>query len=385
MQEPRRPGQRSGANNRTSVEKAYIHSADKRNGQAAPVKKGNYDAFQKVLLTLTVILTISLIILLGVFAAGQAVILFREWEIEQYEAKIEAEQQQIELIDALATSLQPIEEPDIYASFTSESKLITGIRSEYAILIDVEKNEIVAHKNADVKMYPASMTKVMTLIVAYENIEDVNDKFTFDYTITDPAYKAGASVAGFLSSETVPIIDIMYGVALPSGADAATAIAIHAAGSEEAFVELMNKKVETMGLENTHFVNTSGLHDPDHYSTVHDMAKILQYAMNIPVLEEILSAYKYTTTPTTQHPEGLLLVSTMFSRMTGSEPEVAEIIAGKTGYTNEALNCLASCAETPDGKRYILATGKAPSTAEDGRYGAVFDAFEIYKKFIPQY
>ena len=105
--------------------------------------------------------------------------------------------------------------------------------------------------------------------------------------------------------------------------------------------------------------------------------------MNIPLLAEILSTYKYTTAPTPQHPEGILLVSTMFSRMYGDEPEVAEVIAGKTGYTNEAANCLVSCAETPEGKRYILATGGAPSTASEGQYGAVFDAIEIYKEYIP--
>ena len=70
--------------------------------------------------------------------------------------------------------------------------------------------------------------------------------------------------------------------------------------------------------------------------------------------------------------------------MYGTEPEVAEIIAGKTGYTHEALNCLASCAVTPDNRRYILVTGRAISTANEGQYGAVYDAFAIYKEHIPQ-
>ena len=384
MQEPRRPDRREGSSRRTSVERSYIRQNSKWDTAQIPVK-GKYDAFQKVIFTLTVLLTVSLVILLGVFAAGQAVISFKEWEVEQQEVENLAKQQEIELIDALATSLEPIEEPSIYANFTSESKLLTGIRSEYAILIDIEKNEIVAHKNGDVKMFPASMTKVMTLIVAYENIEDMNEKFTFSYLITDPAYKAGASVAGFLSSESVPLIDILYGIALPSGADATTAIAVHVAGSEEAFVELMNEKAVAMGLENTHFMNASGLHDPEHYSTAHDMAKIFQYAMNVPLLAEIMSTYKYTTTPTTQHPDGILLVSTVFSRMRGDEPEVAEVISGKTGYTPEAGYCLVTCAEANDGKRYILATGKAAPNAEYGQYGAIFDAIDIYKKYTPSF
>ncbi len=380
MQEPNRSERSSGRNDRASVERTYIRPAAK--AAAAPTKRG--DGFQKVLVALTALLTLSLVVLLAVLAVGRYRTRQLENEIVAAEEHNAKAQQKLDAINAAATALEPVEEPDVYAAYTRDSRLLTGIRSEYAILIDVEKNEVVAHKNGDVKMYPASMTKVMTLIVAYENIEDMNETFTFDYTITDPAYKAGASVAGFLSSETVPMIDIMYGIALPSGADATTAAAVKVAGSEEAFVELMNEKVEAMGLKNTHFANASGLHNADHYSTAHDMAKILQYALNIPLLEQILSTYKYTTMPTEQHPEGLLLVSTVFSRMYGDEPEVAEVIAGKTGYTHEASNCLASCAETPDGRRYILVTGKALSTAEEGQYGAVFDAIEIYKNYIPQ-
>lgn len=383
MQQSNRPGQYPGRNDRASVEKRYIRPAE-RSGTPSEVRAHSSDSFQKVLVALIVILTVSLLVLVGVLIAGRIRNEELEGEISAVAAHNSEAQEIIDEIDAIVTAMTPVEEPDVYAAFTKDTEILTGIRSEFAILIDIAKNEVVAHKNGNVKMYPASMTKVMTLIVAYENIADMNETFTFDYTITDPAYKAGASIAGFLAGETVPMIDIMYGIALPSGADATTAVAVKIAGSEEAFVELMNEKVKTMGLENTHFVNASGLHDPDHYSTAHDIAKIFEYAMNIPLLEEILSTYMYTTTPTAQHPDGLLLVSTVFKRMYGDEPEVAEIIAGKTGYTHEALNCLVSCAETPDERRFILVTGRAVSTASEGQYGAVYDAFEIYKNYIPQ-
>ena len=299
--------------------------------------------------------------------------------------------------------IMPIEEPDVYASYTDDTVNLSNIRSEFAILLDLQENKILAHKNGDEKMYPASMTKVMTMIVAYENITDFNEYFTITAEMTDPPYLAGASVAGFKVGESLPLIDIMYGIALPSGADATYAVAFKVSGSEEAFAELMNKKAEELGLKNTHFVNASGLHHPDHYTTPHDMAIIMRYAMSIPLLEEIMSTYRYRTVPTDFHPRtapddevmdesnitddrlgGLLLTSTMFSRMYGDEAEVAEIIAGKTGYTNEAHNCLASVAETPAGKRYLLVTGNALSTAEEGNYGAVYDAFYIYKNYIPQ-
>ena len=366
------------------VEKSYIRPAMRRPVSAgAPSPKKSGSAFQTALVALTVVLTVSLLILVAALFYLRA----KSDGIEEYNASLAADnaaaRRELEALEALATELGPVEEPDVYAAYTDDTVVLNNIRSEYAILIDVQNNEVIAHKNGEEKMYPASMTKVMTLIVAYEHIEDMNELFTFSYTITDPAYQAGASVAGFLSSESVPLIDIMYGIALPSGADATTAIAVQVAGSEEEFAKLMNEKAEAMGLENTHFVNASGLHDPDHYSTAHDIAKIFEYAMNIPLLNEILSTYQYTTTKTEQHPDGILLTSTMFSRMYGDEPEVAEVMAGKTGYTNEASNCLVSMAETPDGRKYILATGKAASIAGEGQYGAVYDAIEIYRNYIP--
>ena len=385
MQQPNPSERDSSRNGRATGERSYIRPAERRRVPASDiVAKRSTDSFQKILLVLTAVLTVSLVVLLAVLVVYRLKTNDIEQEIAAADSHNAEVQKEIEALDALATALDPIEEPPVYATYTDDTKILDDIRSEYAILIDVQNNEVIAHKNGDEKMYPASMTKVMTLIVAYENIADMNETFTFDYTITDPAYQAGASVAGFLSSETVPLIDIMYGIALPSGADATTAVAVKVAGSESEFAELMNKKAEEMGLENTHFVNASGLHDDNHYSTPHEMAKILEYAMNIPLVAEILSTYKYTTTPTTQHPDGLLLVSTVFSRMYGDEPEVAEVIAGKTGYTHEASNCLASCAETLDGRRYILVTGKALSTAEEGQYGAVYDAIYIYKNYIPQ-
>lgn len=364
------------------LEKSYI----------TPFEGGGLISFKTVLAALLAVLSVSLIIMLCLLGAlrGRNNALENELLGHGYavsgtaEVLATASLPEETVTNATVAPLSPLDEPDVYAMYTDDTVYLTDIRSEFAILLDVKNNEVLAHKNGDARMYPASMTKVMTLIVAYEHIEDLNETFTFDYTITDPAYKAGASVAGFLSSETVPMLDILYGIALPSGADATTAVAVKVAGGEEQFAALMNEKAQALGLKNTHFVNASGLHDPDHYSTPHDIAIIMRYAMNIPLLAEIMSTYQYVTTPTPQHPDGLLLVSTVFSRMYGTEPEIAEIIAGKTGYTHEALNCLVSCAETPSGERYILVTGKAISTAQEGNYGAVYDAIHVYKNYIPQ-
>ncbi len=327
-----------------------------------------------------VILIISLVVLFALVAILKDRADKKALEVAMLSAEIEEKRKQTEEVESTVSPL----ETETHANYTADTKEITEeINSEYAILIDVTENKVVAHKNGDARIFPASMTKVMTLIVAAENIEDFNDTFTFSYKITDPVYKAGASIAGFLSSETVPLIDIMYGIALPSGADACIAIAVEVAGSEEAFVELMNEKAKELGLEGTHFTNTTGLHDDNHYSTPHEIAKIMEYAMKKPVLAEILSTYQYTTAKTEQHPEGILLKSTVFSYMKGDESEVAEVIAGKTGYTHQARRCLVTVAEAQNGHRYILTTAYGYSSTSND-HAAIFDAINIYKNYIPK-
>jgi D-alanyl-D-alanine carboxypeptidase (penicillin-binding protein 5/6) len=287
--------------------------------------------------------------------------------------------------DATAELVNPITGM-VYAKFDDNTKTL-NIDSANGILIDLNTNKVVAHKGGNARIYPASMTKIMTLIVAYENSPDLNATFTMTQEICDAAYIAGASVAGFMPGEKIPVIDLLYGTALPSGADATSGLAEMIAGSEEAFSKLMNDKVKQLGLENTHFVTASGLHDNDHYSTCHDMAKILEYAISIPKLREILSTYTYTTKPTPQHSEGIMLFNTMNTSMNnaGISTDAGNVCVqgGKTGFTNEAHYCLASFAaycekeNAADAKpQFILVTA--------GGIGAnahVIDTVKVYKAY----
>ena len=255
--------------------------------------------------------------------------------------------------------------------------LTDEIDSGYAALIAPASGRILASKNAEARMYPASMTKVMTLLVAYENITDVNETFTVTSTIIDPLYRANASLAGFSPGETVTVLDLMYGTILPSGAEAAVSLAIHVAGSEEAFVRLMNEKAKELGLKDTHFTNCSGLHNADHYSTAVEIAMIMDCAMQHELCREILSTYQYTTPFTNKHTEGVAMTSTMFSRMYGDEPDGVTIRAGKTGYTTEGGQCLVSYGtDDVTGEAFILVTAKA-----DGKFEPVFDAIEVYSDY----
>ncbi len=269
-------------------------------------------------------------------------------------------------------------EPPALLTYPSAAENLTeltaaNLSSEHAVLLDVDDNTILAQRDPDAKIYPASMTKIMTLLVAAENIENMDDTFTMTYDIIAPLIDAEASRAGFEEGETVPLKDLMYGIALPSGADATTAIAIYISGSEDEFVKLMNAKAEELGLENTHFTNASGLYDPNHYSTTTDIAMLMSAVMENDTCREILGTYQYTTSVTEQHPEGIPLESTMFSRMYGNEVTGITIEAGKTGYTDEAGHCLVSYATDTEGKHFIAVTAKGPTY-----WRAVFDTFALY-------
>ncbi len=250
------------------------------------------------------------------------------------------------------------------------------ILSEYGVLVDLQTNTVIAQRNADERMYPASLTKIMTLIVAVENIDDFDATFTMTSDIIDPLVQQSASVAGFVSGEGCLVKDLLYGLILPSGAEAATALAIYAAGSEDAFIDLMNEKAEALGLKDTHFTNTSGLHNDNHYSTALDFAVILKYAMDNELCREVLSQFQYTTAVTEQHPEGIALTSDLFARMYGDEADGFTILGGKTGFTYQAGHCLGTFAKNNEsGNEYLLILAKASGS----KWYPILDTEFIYE------
>lgn len=246
-----------------------------------------------------------------------------------------------------------------------------------AVVIRLSDGKILAERNMHTKAYPASTTKIMTLLVAAEQIKDLNKTFTMTYEITDPLYVKEASVAGFLNGEVVSATDLFYGTILPSGADAAVGLAITAAGSESAFVELMNQKVQELNLTDTHFDNVSGLYSKDNYSSSYDLAVILKAAMENDFCKKVLSTYQYTTAKTPQNPNGILLTSTLFSYMYGTEPETAVILGGKTGFVNEAGYCIASFGTNKSGTEEYLAVTMGNSSKWPAFYGQI----DLYKQF----
>ena len=249
------------------------------------------------------------------------------------------------------------------------------IESVHAVLVDSSNDTILARRNADKLMYPASMTKVMTLLVAVENITDYNQTFKMTSKIIDPVYRLDLTLAGFCPNEEVKLIDMMYGMTLESGAEAAVGLAVYVAGSEEEFVKLMNQKCKELGLTNTNFTNVSGQHNKNHYTTAIEMAMIMKAAIKNPLCREILSTEYYTVPKNDFHDE-LKFHSGMFEKMYGNEPDVATIKGGKTGFTAQSLFCLVSYAVTDDGREIICVTADGES-----KYSPIYDCIELYKEY----
>ena len=142
------------------------------------------------------------------------------------------------------------------------------ITSSNAVMYNLNDNEIIYEKNKDEEVSIASLTKIMTCIVALENIDNLDEKIVLTNKDFEGLIEQNAAQAGFRVGEEVTYKDLLYGLMLPSGADAAQALARNIAGSNEEYVELMNKKVKELKLKHTHFVNTTGLDIDNHYSSV---------------------------------------------------------------------------------------------------------------------
>ena len=235
---------------------------------------------------------------------------------------------------------------------------LEGLVSPYAILVDADSGEAVAEKEADVSIYPASMTKVMTALLALEANPDLEQPVTLPEDIFPELRAEGASMAGFLPGETATVRDLLYGALLPSGAECCEALAREVSGSEEAFVASMNRKAAALGMASTHFCNPTGLHDPEHVSTARDMAVLLRAAMQNEMFRTIFATARYTVPPTNLHPDGFTMESTFWSELDGTELRRGKFLGGKTGYTSAAGLCLASAVEVK-GKTYIMVTAGA--------------------------
>lgn len=227
---------------------------------------------------------------------------------------------------------------------------IPEISAGSAILIDSSSEKVLYSKKENEKMYPASTTKILTAILTIENC-NLNDVVTVPYEAI-VSITSGYSVAALQPGEQLTVEQLLKVMLVHSANDAANVLAYHISGSIENFATLMNNKVSELGLENTHFTNPSGIHNENHYTTAYDLAILMKYCMKDSTFRN-LSSLKYCTIPATNKYEERVFNTTnelliIDNRNVESNYYYKYAIAGKTGYTSQAKNCLVSVSNKDD-------------------------------------
>lgn len=253
------------------------------------------------------------------------------------------------------------------------------LSSEHVVLYNMNEDKIIYEVNKDEKTSIASLTKIMTTLVAIENIQNYDESVKLNYNMFTGLAEANASVIGLKSGQVVTYNDLLYGMFLASGADATRAIAISISGSEEAFVELMNKKAKELGMINTNFKNTTGLDEDGQYSTVNDVAILLKEALKNDKFREIFTTESYVFTD-----KSLTVYSTLRKTANNYGYNLSYIKGAKTGFTYNAGKCLASLAfDEENNIEYLLVTTNASINTNDAYH--IKDAVTIYNHYFSNY
>lgn len=288
------------------------------------------------------------------FSSGCSLIpskLEKEYSFE--ERVLTAEQPADARADGFAADLCVVTDEAQYAD--------SGVNAEAAAVFSIDDNSVVYSKNAYERLYPASITKVMTAVVAikYGNLEDV-------VTVTDDAVitESGATLCDIKPGDQLTLEQLLYGLMLPSGNDAGAAIAVHMAGSIDAFSDMMNEEAKKLGATGTHFMNPHGLTHENHYTTAYDLYLIFNEALKLPKFREVTGTTSYTANYKNGAGED---VSKTWSGgnwyMVGQRqaPEGLTVFGGKTGTTSAAGYCLIMASRDESDKEYISVVLKAPS------------------------
>ena len=249
-----------------------------------------------------------------------------------------------------------------------------NITSKSAILYNMNEEKILYQLKSDEKLQIASLTKIMTVITAIENNDDLEKKVE----ITKEMLKGieEYTQVGFKVGDTPTIKDLLYGSMLPSGADAVNALAISTSGSISKFVDLMNEEASKLKLKNTHFDNPVGMDSDNNYSTTSDIDKLLIYSLKNKTFKEVFTAKEYKIDVINKTVKTTLA---SYSRSYGLD--ISNITGAKSGFTDGAGLCLASTA-TIDNVDYLLITLGASTKI---RSNAVKDSLEIYDYYSTNY
>lgn len=257
-----------------------------------------------------------------------------------------------------------------------------------AVAYEVGTDTLVYADRPDERLYPASMTKILTCLVALEQC-DLDEIVTVDGSAIE-YLDIGGSEAELQDGEQMSMRDLLYCLMVKSANDAAVTIAAHLAGSEEAFVQQMNQKAAELGCTNTHFVNAHGLHDDNHYTTARDMAKIMAACIQNEMFCQLYSETYYAVPATNLSEERELYTTNyLMSEALNQNYYDSRVLGGKTGFTTPAGRCLVTVSESSGMKLVIVIMGAEAEFAEDGytalSYGNFDATIELMDKIYGSY
>ena len=264
----------------------------------------------------------------------------------------------LSLVFSLASVTIPrasaLEEPDILA--------------EAALLVESTTGQILYQKNIDSRRAPASLTKIMTVMLAVESYTAGDVSLDDVVTVSDTAYSgitADGSTAGLMEGEELSFLELLYCAMLPSANEACNVLAEYLSGDIDTFVDRMNQRAAELGCTNTHFANTHGMPNDNHYSTAYDLYLITRNAMSLPLFEDIVSVHSHTV-PATNLSEARQLTSTNILMDPNSRYYYKYASGVKTGHTDAAGYCLISTASNEDRQMLSVVLGANSVVIEDG-------------------
>lgn len=270
------------------------------------------------------------------------------------------------------------------------------LTAEGCLIANVDTDAVIYEKNADEKLYPASLTKIMTAVVVLDECDDLeNTVLTCNQDTLNLLLGTDSSVFNLVGGEQLSALELLYILLVHSANDAANTLAEHFGGTIPGFVDKMNAKAKELGMTGTHYMNAHGLHDEEHYTTPRDMYTLTKYALKNETFKKIFGTVRHTVPATNMTPHTRILATTVFIQ----DPNTSlpntyyrPVDGGKTGYTDPAGRCLVTYAEE-DGITYVCVVMNCPVKNEAGvkvryefaetkqLYEWVFNEFEYREVF----
>lgn len=225
------------------------------------------------------------------------------------------------------------------------------VNAQYCMLSNMDTGEILYSKNADEKLYPASITKLMTALVVCENVDDLNKTVTIDGDLLESLLGTDSSLSYIVKDEVLSIDQLLHYLLITSGNDTALVLAKYVGGTVDRFIEMMNETAAKLGMNSTHFDNPHGLPDDNHYTTVNDIHKLATAAFAVEKIKTICGYSRYQMPATNLHGERTLSTTNFLIDKTTTY-FYKYCTGGKTGYTESAGRCIVSTAEK-EGMHYL--------------------------------